>query len=53
MLTQHKISVLIIDDDEDDYFIISDYLNDIDGTQLVPNWCNNYNVAVSKIKDGD
>jgi two-component system, sporulation sensor kinase E len=53
MLTQEKIKVLIIDDDEDDYFIISDYLNDIDGTQLVPNWCNNYNEAVSKINDGD
>jgi PAS domain S-box-containing protein len=53
MLTQEKIKVLIIDDDEDDFFIISDYLNDIDGTQFVPCWCNNYKEAVSKINDGD
>src|SRR5678810_805629 len=53
MLTQEKIKVLIIDDDEDDFFIISDYLNDIDGTQFVPCWCNNYKEAVLKINDGD
>ena len=53
MLTQEKIKVLIIDDDEDDFFIISGYLNDIDGTQFVPRWCNNYNEAVSKIKNAD
>ena len=53
MLTQEKIKVLIIDDDEDDFFIISGYLNDIDGTQFVPQWCNNYSEAVSKIKKAD
>lgn len=53
MLTQEKIKVLIIDDDEDDFFIISGYLNDIDGTQFVPHWCNNYTEAVSKIRKAD
>ncbi len=53
MLTQEKIKVLIIDDDEDDFFIISRYLNDIDGTQFIPHWCNNYSEAVSKIKKAD
>ena len=33
MLTQRQIKILIIDDDEDDYFIISDYLNEIDAHQ--------------------
>lgn len=45
--------MLIIDDDEDDFFIISGYLNEIGGTQFVSDWCNNYKEAVSKIKAGD
>lgn len=53
ILTHEKIKVLIIDDDEDDFFIISGYLKDIDGTQFVCSWCNNYMEAVSKIKGGD
>jgi PAS domain S-box-containing protein len=52
MLTQRQIKILIIDDDEDDYFIISDYLNEIDGTKFIVGWCNNYSSAVEEIKSG-
>ena len=50
MLTQNKIKVLIIDDDEDDYFIIVDYLNEIDKTKFITEWCNNYQSAIEKFK---
>ena len=50
MLTQRQIKILIIDDDEDDYFIISGYLKEISGTKFIIDWCNNYSSAVQKIK---
>ena len=52
MLTQSQVKILIIDDDEDDYFIISGYLNEIDKTKFIIDWCNNYASAVSEIGSG-
>jgi len=52
MLTQQQIKILIIDDDEDDYFIISDYLKEINGTKFITDWCNNYLSAVQEIRSG-
>lgn len=52
MLMQRQIKILIIDDDEDDYFIISDYLHEISGTKFIIDWCNNYPSAVEEIKSG-
>jgi PAS domain S-box-containing protein len=52
MLTQRQIKILIIDDDEDDYFIISAYLKEISGTKFIIDWCNNYYAAVQQIKSG-
>ncbi len=52
MLTQHQIKILIIDDDEDDYFIISGYLEEISGTKFITHWCNDYPSAVQEIKSG-
>jgi PAS domain S-box-containing protein len=49
MLTQRQIKILIIDDDEDDYFIISDYLKEIDHTKFIVDWCNDYHSAVRQI----
>jgi len=49
MLTQRQIKILIIEDDEDDYFIISGYLNEIDGTKFITEWCSNYSSAVKEI----
>ena len=45
-----NINVLIIDDDEDDYFITSDYLKNIPGKNFVIDWCYNYKNAVDEIK---
>jgi PAS domain S-box-containing protein len=50
MLTANKIKILVVDDDEDDYFIISDYINEIDENKFIIDWCNNYQSAVEKFK---
>jgi PAS domain S-box-containing protein len=51
MLNSRGIKVAIIDDDEDDYFIIADYINSIDGTTFTIDWCNNYDAALNKIRN--
>lgn len=45
-----NINVLIIDDDEDDYFITSDYLKNIPGKNFIIDWCFNYRNALDEIK---
>jgi DNA-binding NtrC family response regulator len=45
-----NINVLIIDDDEDDYFITSDYLKNINGKNFVIDWCYNYKHALDEIR---
>jgi PAS domain S-box-containing protein len=53
MLTGRQIKVAIIDDDEDDYFIIADSITDIEKNKFVVDWCNNYREAIEKIKSGE
>jgi PAS domain S-box-containing protein len=43
------IRILIIDDDHDDYLIISDYLKAIDQDRFSIEWCYQYAEAVEKI----
>ncbi|CAN5169504.1 hypothetical protein BH09BAC2_BH09BAC2_14630 [soil metagenome] len=50
MLTQGIIKILIVDDDEDDFFIIADYINEIDPAKFIIDWCNSYDIAVEKLK---
>jgi len=50
MLTSNRIKVLVVDDDEDDYFIISDYIREIDENKFVIDWCNQFQSAVEKFK---
>ncbi len=50
MTTNTNINVLIIDDDEDDYFITSDYLKNITGKSFIIDWCFNYSNALDEIK---
>ena len=50
MLKGNLIKIAIIDDDEDDYFIISNYINDIRDANLRVEWVNDYQTAVDKIK---
>ncbi len=49
MLNVQDIRVVIIDDDEDDYFIIADYIKAIEGSNFIIDWCNNYQEAIQKI----
>lgn len=50
MLNTRPTRVAIIDDDEDDYFIISDYISSIDGGMFTIDWCNTYDNAIKKIR---
>jgi PAS domain S-box-containing protein len=43
------IRVLIVDDDEDDFFLTSDYLNDIRGKKFAIDWAKNFDDAVGKV----
>lgn len=43
------IRVLIVDDDEDDFFLTSDYINDIQGKKFDIDWAKNFDNAVEKI----
>jgi PAS domain S-box-containing protein len=50
MLNSHGTRVAIIDDDEDDYFIIADYINSIDGSSFTIDWVNQYDLAIQKMR---
>jgi PAS domain S-box-containing protein len=43
------IRVLIVDDDEDDFFLTSDYLNDIRGKNFAIDWAKNFDDAVGRV----
>lgn len=47
---ENLIRILIIDDDEDDFFITSEYINQIDTAVFHIEWCYNYQIALEKIK---
>jgi PAS domain S-box-containing protein len=52
MLTaDQSIRILIVDDDEDDFFIISDYVRGIHPSRFVLHWCFNYNEALAFMKN--
>src|SRR4051812_30951686 len=50
MYSGSKIRIAIIDDDEDDYFIISDYIKQIEGAGFDIDWCGDYATALEKIR---
>lgn len=47
---KQEIRVLVIDDDEDDYFIICDYLKDASYSKYVIDWCYRYIDAVEYLR---
>jgi PAS domain S-box-containing protein len=51
MLSPRLIRVLIVDDDEDDYFIIAGYISDIQKNKFIIDWCNNFDTALKKINN--
>jgi PAS domain S-box-containing protein len=40
------LRILIVEDEEDDYFIISSYINDIPGQKFQTEWCSDYQEAL-------
>lgn len=45
------IRILIIDDDEDDFFITTDYIKSIEGGNFETEWCSRYPDAVTTLKE--
>jgi PAS domain S-box-containing protein len=43
---KENLSVLIVDDDEDDYFILSEYLMDMPGKTIELTWASTYSEAI-------
>src|SRR6476620_6076199 len=50
-LFKSPIKILIIDDDEDDFFITSEYLKQIQEYQLQIDWCYKFNEALQLLKE--
>ncbi len=50
MQNVEKIRIAIIDDDEDDYFLISDFINNIEGREFVIDWYKDYDSALEIIR---
>src|SRR4051812_12387618 len=49
-LSKSTVRILIIDDDEDDFFITSEYLRQIEEYNLSIDWCYKFSDAVSHLK---
>src|SRR5439155_21549040 len=50
MIKGNQVRIAVVDDDEDDFFIISDYIKYIEGANLVVESISNYQTAIEKIK---
>lgn len=50
MLSGRTIKILIVDDDEDDFEIISDYIKAIPGNTFVIDWASNYEDGLASIQ---
>lgn len=54
MTTKNEaIHILVVDDDEDDYLIIKDYINNIKGHNFIIDWCYEHGEAAKKICEGN
>jgi PAS domain S-box-containing protein len=49
----HLTRILIVDDDEDDFFITSEYIKKISDRQFRIDWCYKYNDAVNHIRNNE
>ena len=48
-----KIRIAIVDDDQDDYYIINDYISEIAGKDFIVHWYKDYSSALQKISERD
>lgn len=52
IIKKTPIRILVVDDDEDDFLILREYINKIEGQQFVIDWCYKYTEAEKKICEG-
>ncbi|MBS1597720.1 MAG: PAS domain S-box protein [Bacteroidetes bacterium] len=52
MNPETPIRILIVDDDEEDFFITSEYIKNIQGRQFTIDWCYKYQDALDNICSG-
>jgi response regulator of citrate/malate metabolism len=50
--TTRYLNVLLIDDDEDDYFIMAKLISEIEEYKCSINWCYSYNTALDQLLTG-
>jgi PAS domain S-box-containing protein len=48
-----QIGILIVDDDKDDFFIISEYIKEIPGQSFAINWSFQYNDALKHMRESN
>ncbi len=48
-----SLNILIVDDDEDDFFITSEYLKNIPAANFNINWCYKYEEAVERVMNNE
>jgi PAS domain S-box-containing protein len=51
MPNQNMTRIAVIEDDEDDYMIIKDYITEIEGRSFLVDWFQDYNAAIEAIKN--
>jgi signal transduction histidine kinase len=51
--SSNQISILLVDDDEDDFLIIKNVFSKIPDSPFMLEWCSSYNQAKKHIKDHD
>ena len=51
MPNQSKHKIAVIEDDEDDYLIIKDYIAEIEGRSFTVDWFQDCNSAIEAIKN--
>ena len=50
MIKENTIKLLLVDDDEDDFYLTSDYIKDIQGQNFEIDWAFSFDNALEKIK---
>lgn len=51
-MVNHKVKVLLVEDDEDDYILFKEYFSDIKGRNLELTWANTYEKGLDEIVSG-
>ncbi|MDH7464273.1 ATP-binding protein [Chitinophagaceae bacterium 26-R-25] len=52
-LKNRLLNVMVVEDDEDDYFIMNDYLQSITSGTFKAHWCYSYSTAIERMRQND